>query len=416
MLVFSCSSTPLPSNGQNVIPEDFFGIVHAARTQTAEEEKLLNDMGCVWVLNTFNWHIIEPEKDFFDFSYYDLFVNDAKRQGRKIIGVLGYTADYLGLKGRASNYISPDNMPLFLRYVEETVRHYNGVVDVWCIWNEPNIRFWTGSNREFSELTKLTADKIREADPNVYIIGGAFCRSPAGFIKRMNKTGVIKELDALCFHPYALNPSGSMRIYDNFTKTLSKINYTGPVWVTEVGFPTGGWYPQKVSLNEFPSHVVKTITGAAARGARVLLWYEVLDKIETGTKSFDSERQFGLIHKNFIRKDGAWAYELCARYLPSSRYVPELPQRENIPSNIISFCFLGGISDNNTLGNNTLILWNDKKRIQKIELRLASPALLHDISTGQNTPLAANASLEVGNKPLIITWQGTEIPRINKKK
>jgi hypothetical protein len=202
-----------------------------------------------------------------------------------------------------------------------------------------------------------------------------------------------------------------MRVYDNFTKTLADINYSGDVWVTEMGYPTGGWYPTRVSMNKFPAYIVKTIVGAAARGARVLLWYEMFDSLDAGKKSMNSEKHFGLIRNDYTRKTGSWAYELCARFLPGSRYVPELPQRENIPSNIISFCFLDGIS-----GNNTLILWNDNKNIQKIELYLPASALLHDISTCQNTPLPANASLGIGEKPLIITWQGMDIPKITKKR
>ncbi|MDR0475848.1 MAG: beta-galactosidase [Treponema sp.] len=411
MLISSCSSTPLPLNKEVIIPEDFFGIVHAARTQTSEEVRLLDEMGCKWVLNTFNWHKIEAEKDSFDFSNYDQYVNYAKGQGKKIVGVLGYSADYLYPKGKSKKYVPLEHIPLFLRFVEETVRHYKGQVDVWSIWNEPNFLSWEGPDSEFFELTKLTAKKIREVDPNAYIIGGVFWRNFTGFIKKMHKAGAIKELDALAFHPYAVNPTGSMKVYDNFKKTLSEIDYTGPVWITEMGYPTGGWYPTKVSLAKFPTYIAKTITGAAARGARVLLWYEIFDKIDTGKSSIDSEKQFGLIHKDFSRKDGAWAYELCARFLPGSRYVPELPLKENIPANIVTFCFLDGIS-----GNNTLILWNDKKQTQKIDLHLSAPAFLHDISTGQNSPLPFTASLDIGDKALIITWQGTDLPRITKER
>jgi hypothetical protein len=414
MFIFSCSSTPLPSGGQVIIPEDFFGIVHAARTRETEEYKLLEQMEVKWVLNTFYWNRIEREKDIFNFLDYDLYVNDAKRQGKKIIAVLGYSVDYLFPKGKSKRYISPENMPLFLRFVEETVRRYKGQVDVWSIWNEPNLNFWKGSDSEFYELTRLAAKKIRDTDPDAYIIGGVFWRSPAEFIKKMHNSGALEGLNALAFHPYAVNPTGSMKIYDNFIKTLSEINYSGPVWVTEIGYPTGGWYPTRVSKNKFPIYIVKTIAGTAARGARVLLWYEMFDSLNAGEKSIDSEDHFGLLHKDFIRKAGSWAYELCAHFLPGSRYVPELPQRENIPSNIVSFCFLDGTS-----GNNTLILWNDNKNTQKIELQLAPldhPALLHDISTGQNIPLPVNAALGITDKPLIITWQGTDIPRIIKKR
>jgi len=407
MLFYSCFSTPLPSGGQVTIPEDFFGIVHAARTHDEREEKLLEQMGAKWILNTFYWSSIEPEKGRFDFSGYDKFVNDAKRQGKKIIVVLGYTANYF----RGNYYISPKNMPLYLRYVEETVRRYRGQVDAWCVWNEPNIKFWQGKDWEYFKLSKLATEVIRKTDPDAYILGGAFCRTPVGLIKKMQKAGAVEALDALAFHPYDINPSGSMMLYDLFTKTLSKINYSGPVWVTEVGYPTGGWSPAKVSIDKFPAYIVKTITGVAARGARALLWYHMFDSLEPGKADIDSENFFGLNNKDFSRKAGSWAYELCARFLPGSRYIPELPKRENMPSNIVSFCFLDGIS-----GNSALILWNDRKDTQKIELNLPAAALIHDISTGQSAPLQADASLDVTEKPLFITWQGPETPCIIKKR
>jgi hypothetical protein len=410
VIFISCSSTMVPSGGQVTIPEDFFGIVHAARTRKTEEYGLLEQMECKWVLNTFYWHRIEPEKDAFDFADYDLFVSGAKDHGLKIIGVLGYSAGYLNPGGKVKYYISPENTPLFLRYVEETVRHYMGQVDVWCVWNEPNLGFWKGPNSHFYELSRLAAQKIRETDPNAYIIGGAFCRSPSGFIKKMHKAGAIEGLDALSIHPYAINPSGSTGVYDSFAKTLSEINYTGPVWVTEMGFPTGGWYPNSVSENNFPSYIVKTIAGIAARGARALLWYDMLESLDIGKTSMNSEKYFGLLYKDLSRKAGSWAFELCARYLPGSRYAPELPRRENIPSHIVSFCFQDGVS-----GNNTLILWNDRDNVQKIDLRLSSPALLHDISTGQNIALPSDAVLDVSDKPLIVTCRGTDVPLIVKK-
>ena len=407
---FSCSSTPLPRGGSVTVPEDFFGIVHAGETRTPEEYQLLNEMGVTWVLRTFYWNTVENEQGKFDFAGYDDYVGTAIREGKKVLAVLGYEADWLYPPGKSKKYISPENIPLFLNYVEETVRHFGGRVDAWEIWNEPNLMFWKGKDKEFFELTRLAAERIRETDPDAYILGGIFWRTPKSFIKKMHKAGAMENLDGLAFHPYAVNPRGSMKVHDKFLDVLSQINYTGPVWITEMGYPTAGWYPTKASPEEFPAYIVKTMTGSAARGARVLLWYELFDsynKDEVPPKTRDSEKFFGLLYPNYERKDGAWAYELCARFLPGSRLANDILQRENIPSNVISFCFMDGAA-----GNNTLILWNDKNRIQNAVLSLASPALLHDASTGQSQSLAAEASLEIGNMPLIITWEGTAAPRL----
>jgi len=407
----SCSSTPLPKNNDSVIiPEDFLGIVHAGKSGKPEEYDLLNTIGISWVLNTFYWNSIEKEKGVFDFTSYDNFVNTAKANGKKVIGVLGYQANWLYPDGKSKKYISPENIPLFLHYIEETVNHFRGRVDAWEIWNEPNFMFWKGSDKEFFELSRLAAQKIRETDPSSYILGGAFWRTPASFIKGMSKAGAMENLDALAFHPYAVNPGRSMKIHDNFLNVLEKINYAGPVWITENGFPTGGWYPTSVSPEEFPSYVIKTITGAAIRGTKVFLWYEMFDsynETEVPPDASDSEHFFGLFYPDFTPKKGAVAYELLARFLPGSRYSPEFPFRDNIPSNIISFCFMNGNS-----GSNALILWNDKSMSKKINFSLPASSFLYDVSNDISRPLSGETVLEVGNQPLIISWQGTDIPRL----
>jgi hypothetical protein len=200
-----------------------------------------------------------------------------------------------------------------------------------------------------------------------------------------------------------------MKLYDNFLKVLSEINYTGPVWVTEVGFPTGGFWPLKIPMESLSTYVVKIIAGAAARGARILMWYEFIDGVDSGTKTLSIEAYYGLAYPDYARKNGAWAYELCARYLPGSRYTPEFPVKENIPSNIVSFCFLNGTS-----GNSTLILWNDRNQSQRMRITLSGTVLLHDISTGISSHIPNETILDIGNQPLFITWQGTGIPRLSR--
>ena len=387
-------------------------MVHAGETRSTKEYELLDEMGVTWILRTFNWDRIERQRGVFDFTVYDEYVDTAKQNDKKVLAVLGFEALWLYPEGKSKHYVSPENIPDFLNYVGKTVSHFKGRVDVWEIWNEPNIRFWKGPRKEFYELSRLTAIKIRETDPDAYILGGVFWRSPGGFIKGMHKAGAMENLDALAFHPYAVNPRGAMRTHDRFLRVLNEINYAGPVWITEVGYPTGGWYPSRVSLAELPSYVVKTIAGAAARGTRSLLWYQLFDRyneheVPPDTRS-NSEAFFGLVYRDYQRKDGAWAYELCARYLPGSHYVPELPIRENIADSIVSFCFLDGTS-----GNNTLIVWNDRSRVQRIYLHLNAQALLHDISTGSSRPMTPQTVLEIGKQPLIITWQGTARPLLS---
>ena len=411
----SCSSTPLPKNDSVRIPDDFFGMVHAGNTASEEEYNLLKEMHVRWVLETFYWDLIEPEHGVFNFTRYDRYVDRAILEGKKIIAVLAYDTSWL--EDGKSRYVSAENMPFFLDYVEETVRHFKGRVDVWSVWNEPNFMFWNGTNNEFFELSKLATERIRETDPDAYIIGGAYWRTPVGFIRGMHRAGAMEGLDGIAFHPYALNPGASMRLHDRFLNVLSEINFTGPVWITEIGYPTDGWFPLKVSMENLPSYVIKNIVGSAARGARVLLWYDFFDhynegEVPKGTSlTKRTEISYGLVYPDYGRKNGSFAYELCARFLPGSIYTPELPIRENIPASIVSFTFING----NT-GDSTLVLWNDSTGIINVNLQIPETAIIHDISTGLNRTLSTESSmgvsLEIGTRPLFITWQGPGIPRI----
>jgi hypothetical protein len=410
-LLLSCSSTPLPENLHAYVPEDFFGMVHAGGTGSLEEYELLDELGVRWILTTFYWNKIESEQGKFDFSLYESYVNTAKMNNKKVIAVLAYEVSWLYPSGKSKKYIPPENIPYFLNFVDETVRHFEERVDAWEIWNEPNWIFWKGPKKDYYELTKKTAQKIKEIDPGIYILGGAFWRAPKRFIKEMHKTGAFDYLDGLAFHPYAVNPSASMKIYDNFANILSEINYTGHIWITEIGYPTAGWYPTRVSQSDFPSYVAKTLAGAAARGAKVLLWYELFDSYNEGevlSGKLDSEKYFGLAYPNYKRKNAAWAYELCAQNLPGSSYIQELPIKINVPSNIVSYCFMNGNS-----GKSVLILWNDRHLTQKVQLSLSSPMIVHDITTGTGRIIPNDYVFDLNKVPVFVTWEGSNIPRLS---
>ncbi|WP_461255421.1 hypothetical protein [Treponema sp. R80B11-R83G3] len=409
MVSMSCSTTSKTSSKQVAVPPDYLGIVAG---MAVEEYPFLNEMHPAWVRKVFNWHQIEREKDNFNFTFYDDFVNNAKAHEKKILAGLAYSTPWIN-NGINKDYISREDFQYFINYVEVTVKRYKGKIDAWEIWNEPNWLFWKGTDKEFFELSRLAAIKIREVDPDAYIIGGSFQRLPSNFIINMKKAGAMENLDALSFHPYDVNPKGAIRLLDNFFNLASKINFNGDIWISEIGYPTSGWYPSTVSLKNLPSYVIKTIAHAAVRGTRVLIWYDFKDSYKFGEypNKFNSEMYFGLVYSDFSRKSGAWAYELCARYLPGTRYNPELPLKEGIKSNIVTLCFIGNESD-----TNTLIIWNDVNIKQKIKVAIQAVISIHDISSADNYSLSDEAIVEISNKPVFITWQGSSVPHISKFK
>ncbi|MHB9295819.1 beta-galactosidase [Pillotina sp. SPG140] len=387
------------------IPADVMGMVHAGRTETAEEYHILNEMGVSWLLNTFYWNSIETKRGEWDFSSYDSFVENGKKAGKKIIAVLAYATDWLFTEGlqketKTKRYISPENIPLFLDFVEKTVERYRDSVDAWQIWNEPNWVFWDGSDAEFCALTIAVVQKIRSIAPHAYIIAGGFSGTPEDFIQTMAQAGAFQHVDAISFHPYALTPYHSVRLYDQLTRLLNRINFNGSIWVTEVGYPTSGNYPHVISEEKMPEYVVKTLIGLIIRGPKVVLWYELYDRYNRGEAPLphNSEDFFGLFYPDNTGKLGSYAYALVAHFVADSEFVPGLPRRVNVPSSLSSFYF------RRRDGLNVLFLWNDGTFDQTVRLTLSGDATVYNIVTNSQENIQRTEKITVGTVPCILTW------------
>ncbi|GMO64601.1 MAG: hypothetical protein Ta2A_12270 [Treponemataceae bacterium] len=302
-----------------VIPSDIAGVAHAGDPVSAAENALMDELGIVWVRNDFRWSRVEPQQGVWDFSRYDRMVEDNIASGRKMLSTLGFDTRWLHKNGNREDYISPEELPYFLDYVEKVVTRYKGKVDAWEIWNEPNVsvRFWKGPAKDFYALSKATAKKIRECDPNAKIIAGSFFRVPTVFIKNMFASGALDDIDGIAFHPYAITPKGALALYDTFAALMRKQGYTGEIWVTEVGYPTGGIYPSRVREKKFGAYIHDTLTGLAQRGARTIFWYQLTERYtrDNTPHTLNSERFFGLAYKDFEKKLGADEFAKTVRSL-----------------------------------------------------------------------------------------------------
>jgi hypothetical protein len=391
------------------IPNDIAGIVHAGHTNTLEEYALLDRLGTTWQLRTFDWVQIERTENQWDFEQYDRYVDTAKAAGKKVLGVLAYGVPWIFDNGNSAKYIPPDKMDYFLRYVRQTVKHFEGRVDAWCIWNEPNTaRFWKGTRQEFFELTRLAADAAREADPGVILLGGAFTRGvfglPAKYINGLFEAGAMDNVDAVAFHPYELNPARTEKLYRNFRKAVAKHGFAGRIWVTETGYPTGGRYPTAIPEKKLPEYTVKTFVNLAVSGTPIILWYQLFDR--ENRKENDSEDFFGLVRsRTDYSSKGAEAFRLCAVYLSGTVYRPELPRRQGLPRQLKAFYF-------ERPGGGALVMWKEGRPL-RVRVHLpGSGHTMHDPVSGDASVIPPvippETVLEVGAMPVFITWQDGE--------
>ena len=402
LLFVSCASIEfnVPSEGRRISP-DFTGVVHAGSTNTNQEYEYLNYMGVSWILQTFYWSRIEPEQNNWNFQSYDTLVDNANNAKLKVLGVLAYDNDWIHPDQKRHYYIPPERMPDFLEYVRRTVEHFKGRVDAWCIWNEPNFFFWTGTDEEFFALARQTADAVREVDSDVILLGGAFNRNvfelPKKMIIGLFESGAMEKVDAIAFHPYELNANRVVRLNEQFRQIVEQYGFGNKIWITEIGFPTGGWYPTKVSEKKFPSAIIKTCTLLAASGVNKIFWYDMFDPVN---RSKSSESFFGLVRSNEdYTSKGSEAFRLCAMYFSDSICYEYPSGQNNLPGSLNAFWF-------KRADGGTLVLWKDGLGSKQVALKLpGTNHVQHNIETGNESRINSEIIINAGGEPLFITWQ-----------
>jgi hypothetical protein len=213
--------------------------------------------------------------------------------------------------------------------------------------------------------------------------------------------GALEDIDIVSFHPYAVSPEKSIKLYDRMVNILTGRGFKGEIWITEVGFPTQGWYPTRVSEKKYPDYIIKTLAGLASHGADKIIWYELFDYYDRDEKAsrMDSEKYFGLIYHDLSYKAGAYAFALFGKYIPGAVYIPDYSKAAAFPASVESFYF-------QREDHNTLILW--KKGLGSVKTRLSFSGtnhLMHDISSGDSIVIQNEIDISLNSTPQFYTWE-----------
>jgi hypothetical protein len=213
----------------------------------------------------------------------------------------------------------------------------------------------------------------------------------------------MEKVDYIAFHPYEANVTRSIRLYERFRRVVDDYGFGDRIWITEMGFPTGGWYPSRISLKKFPEAVIKVYAHLAYAGAMNVLWYQMYDpEIRDRRGIRKSEDFFGLYRSvNDPTSKAAEAFRLCSLYMPGTICYALTPEQDGIPRSLQAFWFKGESSS-------ALILWNDGTDKRSLSLQLpGTEHLHHNIVTGNEITISAEFNIQVGREPVFITWQGS---------
>ena len=336
--VAACSSAtkPLPPPDLSTVSETFaparatvgdaVGIANqlafddAARAGQLDR---LDGLAVHLVRRDFLWADLEPSAGSYDFAAEDAAVDDSRARGLTTIGILAYDTSWASPDGDVD---TPPDPKTFAAFVEATARHFAGRVDLWEIWNEPNVgyRFWKPreDGAEYARLLAAAYPAVKRGNPKATVLLGGLFYHYEGIV-----TDAITFLsdaftynpelgrwfDVLALHPYAHYPPEASPEQDDgreqpigqmIARMRAELAYYGaakPVWVTEVGWPVYGTVDEATQAR----FTVRAAVEAMAAGAERVCFYTLDDG--PNPTAFPPEDAFGVYRNDGTPKPAATA-------------------------------------------------------------------------------------------------------------
>jgi hypothetical protein len=221
--------------------------------------------GAQWIREEFDWDVIEPTNDVWNWQRYDHLLIEAAARNIRILPVLINTPSWAG---SSWNQI-PSNPSEYAEYTAKVVARYGPGGSFWRsrpkiasfapdyfeLWNEPYLSFFSADGvnpGRYAKLVKAATATGRAANPKAKFLLEAD-QTPGGdarhtFIDDMYAAvpDLNSYFDAVAVHPYSGSSApddprggwGFPRIADVRDKFVSHGAKDKPLWITEVGWST----------------------------------------------------------------------------------------------------------------------------------------------------------------------------------
>ncbi len=211
----------------------------------------------------FEWGLLEPEPETFDFSLTDQYVKKAQEYGFNTLACIQPFASWdqeanlgkfpqvdspnpRGTKTRAK----PSDMKAYRNFVKELVERYDGdgqddmpglkyPIKYWEVANEPEMQeppliFFQGPPQDYFEVLKSTYEAVKSADSDAKVLNGGMAGMKdfmTEYWQEVLDLGGGDYFDIANMHSIG---HGEPLNIPEFRDFLSKNNLSKPIWVTEV--------------------------------------------------------------------------------------------------------------------------------------------------------------------------------------
>jgi hypothetical protein len=257
---------------------------------------LIQEAGITWLrLNVYSSWIARS-----GYTDLDRVVDEARKRGihvqMSLVGQPRWDADAGHPDGGVSHIDpSPINYAIF---VDQVVKHFQGRVHRYSVWNEPNYPAFLGSAKGrntadmYAELYKAGYGTIKKIDPKIQVLWGEIAGGQGSFtwVKRALQIGGVKA-DGFAVHPYQyqIAPSqkkpgdflqfghmGELKTWLNSTHLIQTPggNPVG-IYITEFGWFVDG-QPRSITEKLRAEWCAESIKIAERLGIKQYLYYTMM--------------------------------------------------------------------------------------------------------------------------------------------
>ena len=265
---------------------------------------LSKQIGLCWFRDwSLKWHDVEPEKGKFDFAECDHQIDRVLGHGLNVLGLLPFpSANWSSSAGRqvqaTGHYpenrervaYMPKNLQDLATYVQKTVKHYQGRLNVWEVLNEPIYTSYALPRSkgyqvtDYVRLLKVVYKSIKAIDADAVVIGG-IAGSPTTYTREFIEADGLRWVDALNLHTYPglTSPEAYEEPLRQLSERMQAAGADKPIWFTEGAYYADDdkpyepydstWLKPVESEVEAAEWQVKFNTLLLAYGARKIIYH-----------------------------------------------------------------------------------------------------------------------------------------------
>ena len=200
------------------------------------------------------WWRVEPEQGKWTWEAPDAEVAAYRKAGFRVLGLLEGVPAWRTKSGKFAHSALeyPDrDFADWKNYVRTIVAHYQGVIDVWEVTNEPVFAGKSFDGQEnplwYTEILKHAYQAAKEADPKIIIVGGA----GGGQVEKNDKwtaaaigAGLFSYCDVFSYHGYGRTGTILLSKTDDYfayvdwlhEEMRNRVGRILPIWDTENGY------------------------------------------------------------------------------------------------------------------------------------------------------------------------------------